>query len=335
MFRFLVYFVLGRRGDRGDRARDTRAVVRSAPEWHHALSGCGNRTRRQHRAADPGARLVVPVLDALPDAGGAWTARAELASLVLPRRPGHARGRAQPACRHARRPAAVRAHGRASADRRHRRAADRARGDGTGARAGAAHPRHPVAAGARTSGRRGDGLGGQLLRLAHPGPVSGRAPPRCAARAGARDLPDVRDRDVDGAPGAAAEAPLVRQRREARVRDRGAADRDRARQRARVRRLGLLSVLHPRRPSVAHQPDGRSGGRRRADDDRGEPADDRAVLLAVPEGRARERGAPAADRLRARARDPARRGARRACGGRRPRRRAVGAAAVGRPGRRS
>ena len=43
----------------------------------------------------------------------------------------------------------------------------------------------------------------------------------------------------------------------------------------------------------------------RGDDGRGEPADDRPVLLAVPEGRARGRGAPAAARLRGRPGDRA------------------------------
>ena len=52
------------------------------------------------------------------------------------------------------------------------------------------------------------------------------------------------------------------------------------------------------RRALAHQLDRRPGRGCGADDGRGEPAHDRPLLLAVPEGRARSRGAPAAARLR-------------------------------------
>ena len=58
-------------------------------------------------------------------------------------------------------------------------------------------------------------------------------------------------------------------------------------------------------------PHGRPDRRRRRDDGRGEPAHDRPVLLAVPEGRPRGRGAPAAARRGRRARTRARRASRR------------------------
>ena len=78
------------------------------------------------------------------------------------------------------------------------------------------------------------------------------------------------------------EAGLVQQRRAARLHHRRAADRHRAGQHPDLRRHRLLPDLPRRRRPLAHLPDGRPGRRRRPDDGRGEPADDRALLLAVP-----------------------------------------------------
>ena len=236
--------------------------------------------------------MLAALSRARADAVARAARRPGLAPGVLRGRPADACHRPQRARRFDRRPAAGRAHGRAPRDRRHLVPADRARLHRPAARAAAAPAVHRQAARVRASARGVPGVGDQLLRLAHAVPLPGGAPPRRHPRAPARQLPGVRHGDVDGAARPPAEAQLVRQRGPARLHHRGPPGRDDPRQRHDLLGHDPVPDLPRHRRQVAHQPDGRPDRRRRRDDGRGEPAHDRPVLLAVPEGRrARPRSA--------------------------------------------
>ena len=250
---------------------------------------------------------------------GTLAGRPGLAPGVLLRRHRGDRGGAQRP-RRPQRPAAVHAHAGAPADRRHRLAADRARADRAAAGADAADLDVRPPAGADPPAGRLPAVGRGSVRVAHPLPLpGGPAPPR-RARARARDVPRLRDPDVDAPAGAAAHALVVRQPRQAALHRRRAPHRHRAGEHLPVVGDRLLPVLPARRRAPPHLPAGRPEHRRRGDDGGGVAADAGAVLLAVPEGRQRGRGAPGAARLRQRQRPRAERGARRAGGGRRARR---------------
>ena len=157
-----------------------------------------------------------------------------VAAVVLVRRPRDHRPHAVLAARLAVGRAVRGAHGRAPADRGHRRAGARARPDGPAARSAAARAGARLAARARASRAGVLAVGRRPAVLAPRRAARGRGPQRGRARAAAHAVRRPRDQHVDGAARPAAQARVVRQRREARLHRRRPAHFDGARERLRV-----------------------------------------------------------------------------------------------------
>ena len=212
------------------------------------------------------------------------------------------------ACR-ARLRAGLGPHGPAPAAGRPRRAPDRARAHGAAASAAARHPGPRLAARAEPARGRAAAVARQPLSVARSRPLPGGDLERGGARPRARLLRRLRDRHVDGPPGPAAEARLVRERRPPGLRGRGPVRWRGARQRAALGGVSAVPRLRGGRGcprDLAARGPGR-GGRR--DDGRAEPRDHGPVRLALLPRGAAERRAPGAAGPGGGARRAARRGA--------------------------
>ena len=181
-------------------------------------------SRRSNRCRSPPRSPSGPCTSCVPASSPRPAGRSRLAAVVLVRRARAHRRRAVLAARRAVRRALLGAHGRAPAHRRPRRAAARPRAHRAAARAAAA--RAPAGLDARARAPRAG-----LLVVGGRSPASGTWPARtrrpCAttpSRAPAHALRRPGHQHVDGAARPAAQAGVVRQRREARLHRRRAPD---------------------------------------------------------------------------------------------------------------